>query len=144
VAFVGPDGASEWAIGKNALQWFSAFLEPEPRPDVLIMEAVLPIEALQGETNRIARDRLVALQAVLGAVAFCRGVINIKTVPTLAVRKHFCGSRFAKKDDVVSTCRRLGWPIADHNAADACACWDYACALADPMIGIARSPLFAR
>src|SRR5262249_41190624 len=101
IRFVGPEGASDWAVGKNALTWFSQFLAPEPRPTMLVMEAVLPAEALRGETNRAARDRLVSLQAILAAVALCRGLFNISTGPTQSARKQFFGGPFAKKKDVV-------------------------------------------
>jgi hypothetical protein len=142
IKFNGPDGASDAAVFANCLRWLSDFLAPMPRPDILVLEAMLPIEAMQGETNRATRDRLAGLHGVIKGVAHCRGVYDIRLVNVQQVRKHFCGDRFAKKDQVRERCRELGWPTTDHNAADAAACWDYVCSLLDPRIGIMRSPLF--
>jgi hypothetical protein len=142
VNFAGRDGASDNAIFGNCLQWLSGVLQPEPRPSLIIVEEMLPPQAMQGETNTAARDRLAGLHGIVRAVAYCRGIYDIKTVSVLAVRKHFCGTSRAGKDGVREQCQRLGWPVTDHNSADAAAVWDYGCALFDPTIGIARTPLF--
>ena len=64
------------------------------------------------------------------------------------VRGHFIGHRTMKsehaKEETMQRCRALDWPVNDHNAADACALWDYACCLIDPKLGIKRTPMFWR
>lgn len=49
-----------------------------------------------------------------------------------SVRKHFCGSGRADKQQVMMRCRQLGWVFVDDNAADALALWSLAKSLIDP------------
>lgn len=144
VNFAGPHGASENAVFGNCLLWLSALLQPEPRPDIIVLEQMLPPEAMRGETNRATRDRLAGLHGIIRSVAYCRGIYDIRTVSVLAVRKHFCGSTRAGKDGVLERCRSLGWTVADHNAADAAAVFHYSCSLIDPTLSLQVSPLFQR
>jgi hypothetical protein len=64
------------------------------------------------------------------------------------VRQHFIGARNLKsaiaKREVFERCRRLGWQVPDHNAADAVATWHFACSLIDPELAMQTSPLFNR
>jgi hypothetical protein len=144
VRFAGSEGASNNAIFANALKWFSEFLKDEPRPTSIILEAMLPIEALKGETSRQTRDLLAGLHGIVRAVGHCRGVYEIADVSVLAVRQHFCGKRTAKKEDVLERCRTLGWDAGNHNAADACATWHFACSLVRPEVALQVSPLFGK
>ena len=51
-------------------------------------------------------------------------------VAASTVRKTIMGTgRFkagTAKDEVLAWCRNQGWPVPDHNAADACLVWRYA------------------
>jgi len=138
-----PHGASENAVFGNALTWLSGYLLVHPRPTSIILEAMLPPEALKGATSRATRDRLAGLHGIVRSVAHCRGVYEISTVSVQSVRQHFCGNRLAKKDAVLERCRILGWDVkANHNAADAAATWHFACSLIDPKLALQVTPLF--
>jgi hypothetical protein len=146
VAFGG--GGNDRVVFAAALSWLSELLEPRPRPDWLIIEALLPGGAMRGDTQRATRDRLAGLRGVMLAVAACRGIKRISEADVGAVRSHFVGTRRLKraaaKAEVLRTCARLGWPAADDDAGDALALWSYACAQIDPQHGIRVSPLFQR
>lgn len=140
--------ASENAVFGHALEWLAALLDPQPRPDVLVIEAMLPPGAKVGGTNTHVRDRLAGLHGVVRAVAHCRGVYNIQAHPVAAIRGHFIGVRGLKrakaKPAIVARCRELGWPCDDDNAGDALAAWSFACSLIDPAQALRVSPLFNR
>jgi hypothetical protein len=142
VRFASGEGASNNAIFANALTWCSTFLKQEPRPVSIILEAMLPPQAMKGETNRKTRDLLAGLHGIVRAVAHCRGIYEISDVSVLAVRRHFCGDQQAKKHDVIERCQLFGWDVGNHNAADAAACWHFACSLVRPELAMQCSPLF--
>jgi hypothetical protein len=137
----GTEDASDNAIFAAALRWFSAFLKQE-RPELIILERMLPPDAKRGKTRREVRDRLAGLHGVLRAVAHLRGIYDIADVDTLTVRKHFCGEANVDKQRVFEKCRMLGWPCNDLNASDAAACWSFACGLIQPETALALTPLF--
>jgi hypothetical protein len=131
-----------------ALDWASRFLQPLPRPDVVMIEDLLPMDAMRGHTQRAVRDRLAGLHGVLRGVAQLRGIGRIEVASVGDVRQHFIGQRNAKsavaKAETMRRCARLGWEHRDDNAADALACWSYACALIDPATALRLTPLFNR
>jgi len=144
----GSPGASENAVFAHALTWISTVLEPQPRLDLLMIEGLLPPDAMKGSTTRQVRDRLAGLHGVVRAVAFLRGVYEIAQVSVGDVRMHFLGDRKLKsaaaKQETIRRCKALGWPVTDDNQADALAVWSFACGLIDPAHSIRLSPLFNR
>jgi len=144
IARFGSPNASNNAIFGNALKWMSDILKAEPRPHSIILEAMLPPQALKGETSRATRDRLAGLHGIVRGVAHCRGIYDISDVSVLVVRQHFCGNRGCGKQAVFDKCRKLGWPVTDLNESDACAAWHFACALVDPKVALEVSPLFGK
>jgi hypothetical protein len=130
----------------NALRWISQLLEPQPRPDLLILESMLPMNAMKGETSRATRDRLAGLHGVIRGVAHLRGIGEIAEASVGNVRAHFLGTRRLKsaqaKHETIARCIRLGWQCPDHNAADACALWSFARSLIDPKYAVMVSPMF--
>jgi len=140
----GEEGASDNAVFAQALTWAAKYLEPEPRPTSIIIEAMLPPQARIGKTSRQTRDRLAGLHGIVRAVAYCRGIYDIGTISVLSVRKHFTGSQNASKHAVYERCRMLGWQVPDMNASDAAATWHFACAMIDPRLGIEVTPLFGK
>jgi hypothetical protein len=148
VTFAKSTGASDNAVFGNALRWLSAFLEPQPRPAMLIMESMLPPGAMQGETSRAVRDRLAGLHGIFRAVAHLRGIYDISTVAVGDVRGHFIHNRTCKREIAkrwtIEHCRQLGWTVVDDNAADALATWHFAASLIKPELAIETSPLFNR
>lgn len=138
--------ASDNAVFAGCLKWLSAELEPKPRPDILIVESMLPPEANVGKTSREVRDRLAGLHGVVRAVAFMRGIYEIQEAGVGAVRGHFIHNpqlkRDAAKAEVMRVCKALRWPVDDHNAGDAAALWHFACSIVDPDQALMVSPLF--
>ena len=131
-----------------AIKWFSEFLLQDPRPDTLIVEAMLPPTAMKGQTSRAVRDRLAGLHGCFLGVAKLRGVGEISQASVGDVRAHFIGDRMCRREqakrEVMRQCEMQGWNAEDHNAADACALWSYACTLIRPELGLRVVPLFHR
>jgi hypothetical protein len=139
-------GASDNAVFAHALHAFDDLIG-KAAPDFIILEAMLPPQAMKGATSRQVRDRLAGLHAIARAVAYRRKIYTIKTATVGDVREHFINDRMlrrgAAKREVIRACQLLGWMVADDNQADACALWSYACALVDPKTALRVSPLFA-
>ncbi|MBN9497841.1 MAG: hypothetical protein J0H39_13880 [Alphaproteobacteria bacterium] len=99
------------------------------KPDTAVFEAPLPFASgskfagIQAGANTV---RMLLGFAAIAEETLMRLGIEVFEVNVQQVRKHFCGDARAKKDDVIRTCRTLGWNPNDHNAADAMACWDFA------------------
>jgi hypothetical protein len=161
-----------WAYGRvdaNAPQWgavrFGSASTPSPKifgeamnwaikllhnlkPDIVMMEALLPPLAMRNQTSRAVRDRLCGLNAIIAACAHHEGVGEIASAQVQDIRAHFIGERMlprkVAKQEVKDKCLSLGWSVPDDNCADAVACWSYACALIDPKLALRGSPLFSR
>jgi hypothetical protein len=142
----GNTDASNNAVFAHALQWISQLLEPQPRPTILILEALLPPTAKLGHTSKDVRDRLAGLHGVVRAVAHLRGIYDIAEYPVGDVRRHFLGDHLLKRDkakfETLGRCRMLGWGAEDYDQADACALWSLAASLIDPTLALKLSPLF--
>jgi hypothetical protein len=140
------DGAHQ-VFGK-ALAWISNFLEPAPRPDILMIEAMLPPDAMRGQTSKAVRDRLAGLHGIMKGVAHLRGIGEIAEANVGDVRAHFIFDRQARREiakrETLLQCKALDWPAQNDNAADACALWSYACSLIDPKQALRVVPLFHR
>lgn len=118
----------------NALIMTQGLIEHH-NPDLIVIEA-----AIGGPK---ASHYLIGLVACVRACAKNRGV-KCRPANLSAVRKHFLGlalsvsdfphmkqaaAKAAIKGEVVKRCTLLGWDVGtDHDAADACAIWDWACA----------------
>lgn len=142
----GRPGASSNAVFGRCLQWIAKELEPEPRPNILIVESMLSPDAKVGFTSRDVRDRLAGLHGIVRAVAHLRGVYDISEAGVGQVRAHFIGAsnlkRDAAKSQVLMRCDQLGWDASDDNAGDAFALWSYAAGLLDADWALRLSPLF--
>ncbi len=143
-----PPGASHEEIGAAAIGWASDFFAVH-QPDILVFEAPLPSSHMRGRTNANTARVLMGLVMVIPAVAKLRQVPIIREADVQDVRGHFIGTRRMKSAEAkAATMRRvkqLGWadPDAplDHNAADAAAVWDYACAVLFPKAHASGQPL---
>lgn len=131
----------------RAIRWAEAYIGGA-KPDILVLEGLLPPEAMHGETSRAVRDRLCGLHGIMLGIAHNSGVGEIVTASVGDVRMHFIGTRSLKraqaKAEVMAKCEMLGWAVADDNQGDAAATWSYACALIDPKLALRGSPLFHR
>jgi hypothetical protein len=148
IRFGKSSGGTNNAIFAAAHDWLTEYLNAPPIADVLIMEALLPPDAMRNHTSRQVRDRLAGLHGMARGIGHKAGIREISDVSVGAIRGHFIGDRGlyrdAAKRAVMAKCQQLGWPVTDHNAADAAACWSYAAAIIDPKHAIEVSPLFRR
>ena len=139
-------GASHEAIFARAAQWMNGLLVAHA-PSLVVWEAPMPTSFSRGRTTSDTTTILHGLPAVIGAVAYLKGIFDIRKAETRAVRNHFIGcnpKRAKAKPMVIRQCRAMGWDVVDDNAADACALWHYMCALIEPKLAIAPTPLFGR
>jgi crossover junction endodeoxyribonuclease RuvC len=145
----GTKGGSDMLLSSDsvfaaAMEWIGELLDPVP--DILIIESMLPPDAMKNKTSRQVRDRLAGLHGIIRAVAKRKGVGEITEAAVGDVRAHFVGIRNLKRHDaksaVIDRCQSLGWDVANDNEADACAIWSYACALIDPVQALSVVPLF--
>lgn len=143
-----PAGAAHGDIFAAALVWASDFFAVH-QPDVLCFEAPLPPSHMRGRTTANVARVLMGLPAVIEAVAKLRQVAIIREADVQDVRGHFIGTRRLKsaqaKAATMQRVRQLGWadperPL-DNNAADACALWDYTCAMMFPRQHSAIDPI---
>jgi hypothetical protein len=132
----------------NALRWISELLQPQPRPDVVIMEAMLPPGAMLNHTSRAVRDRLAGLHGVMRGVAHLRGISQIAEASVGDVRAHFIFDRNAKREiakrETMRQCVMMGWKAANDHEADALALWSFAASLIDPKQAMKVVPMFMR
>lgn len=142
----GKTNASNNAVFGNALTWIARELEPQPRPDIVIVESMLSPQAKVGHTSADTRDRLAGLHGIVRAAAYLRGVYTIDEARVGQVRAHFIGHANLKRDEakrlVMQRCGQLGWQAIDNNAGDALALWSFAVAGLDPDWALQLSPLF--
>lgn len=143
----GKPGASQLAICGHALEWAIDTIKP-PLPDVVAIEDLLPPHVTRGKSN-VDHDLLAHLHGIIMGVCFMRGLFKVHKYPVQSIRAHFIDlgscARGEQKLMVQRKCKSLGWlEAADDDAADACACWSYACGLIDPEQAIRVSPLFGR
>jgi hypothetical protein len=146
IAFARGDDTDAEIFGA-ALIWLATLLEPMPRPELLVLEALLPAAA-KIKTNKLTRDRLAGLRGVILGVAHCRGIKRIKEIEVGDVRAHFIGTRGMKRNaakrEVMRQCHRLGWGVVNDHEGDAAALWSYACSLIEPKLALRVSPLFQK
>ena len=138
--------SSRNAVFFNCDEWLSKEIFSIMRPDMLVIEAMLPPGAKFGYTNTETRDRLAGLHGVVRDVAYRHGIYDIHDHSVSDIRQHFIGDRKMKREPAkrrtLHICRALGWPVDDTDAADATALWSYACSLIDPQQALKLSPLF--
>jgi len=144
----GAVNASNNAVFGHALKWISKLLEPQPRPDILIMEAMLPPQARVGHTSRDVRDRLAGLHGIIRGVAYLRGIGEIAEANVGDVRMHFICDRHmprsSAKSQVMRQCEMMDWHPKNDNEGDALALWSYACGIVDPKTALKVVPMFMR
>jgi hypothetical protein len=141
-------GASHEAIFAGAFKWMNDFcLGLNTKPGLVVWEAPLATSFSRGTTTSNTTTLLYGLPAIIGAVAYLRGIYDIRKAETRDVRNHFIGSnpkRAKAKPLVIRQCRAMGWNVADDNEADALATWHYMCNLIDPQLAMRPTPLFGR
>src|SRR5690606_34904388 len=89
-------------------------------------------------------ELLIGLAFMAGVVAASRRV-RFERGHVQQVRRHFLGQGRPSnpKRAVMDRCRLLGWPVADHNCADAAALWCWAKSTYDKSFRVETgTPLF--
>lgn len=109
------------------------------QPAAVFFEAPIP----RGDHAGMSAARMMLGFAAIVELVCYRRDIKCRETHIQTVRKHFCGSGIAKKDEVMAECRRRGWEPVDHNAADALAVLDFAVLCERPRQHAATTPLFA-
>jgi Holliday junction resolvasome RuvABC endonuclease subunit len=136
----GPTFAAFWLFAREKIKDFEpdliayeAPLMPRPREDGNRQNFVTTEETVRA---------LFGLATLAETIATLSGIkvfeANIQTV-----KKHFAGHGHADKSEIEARCRQLGWPVVDHNAADACAVWSLAKCIHDPGFSYSTTPMFA-
>jgi hypothetical protein len=116
-------GASHEAIFASAYHWMGLQCDL-CRPGLVIWEAPMPTSFNRGRTTSDVTTVLYGLPAIIGTVAYLRGIYDIRKAETRDVRLHFIGSnpkRAKAKPLVMRQCRAMGWEVQDDNEADALA-----------------------
>jgi len=117
----------------------------EHRPDTLAIEAPLVLAGRRG-AKVLTNARTVAVLNGLWAIALLVSTshkLRIFQANVMSIKKHFTGNGHADKAAMVKQCRLLGWPVTDHNAADALGLLDFARhTLRQP--NLAAGPLYTR
>ena len=145
VRFASP-GASHEAIFAKAAQWMNGALVAHA-PGMIVWEAPLPASFRRGTSNTNTTTLLFGLPAIVGAVAYLKGIYDLRKASTRDVRQHFIGQNpkgALGKKLVMRQCRAMGWNPIDDNESDALATWHFMCALIEPKLAIAPTPLFVR
>lgn len=126
-------GSSQSQRFANTLRMTHSLIE-KYSPDLIVVEAAI------GGGNASAY-----LISLVGCVRGQSSLMNTNCIPAHSgtVRKHFLGraittrdfpnlkhadAKIAIKAEVMRQCLNRGWPTTDHDAADAMAIWDWACA----------------
>ena len=120
-------GASHEAIFANAAKWAESMID-QYKPTLVIWESPLSTAFKRGVTTTDTTAILFGLPAVIGSVAYRRGIYDLRKAATRDVRLHFIGSnpkRVAAKKLVIKACNVRGWNVTDDNEADALSLWDF-------------------
>lgn len=119
---IGSEGDSLGAFADEFDFWLNGIVE-RLAPGLIYYEA--PINQ-SGKTTAATTIKLRGLAYHVHMIGFRHRIIvrpgNVQTV-----RREFCGSGHASKDQVVEECRRRGWSVAGTDEADAVALWWWAC-----------------
>ena len=123
--------------------WLNNWIVME-QPELVVFEsAALPM-AMQGRTNANTIKMLIGMCE--HTEELCHDRVELREAMASQVRAHFLGSnRFRgaeAKRLTIECCNRLGWPVANHNAADALALWHYQVCCLRPDIAARANPLF--
>jgi len=130
----------------RCLHWFEGLLDRNHKPDILVIEELLPPNSMRGRTSTMTQHRLAGLHGVVRAVAHHHKIPEIVGVNVQDVRQHFIHRRNLTRDEakreILKTCQMLGWLASDNNAGDALALWSYTAGLLNPASAMATTPLF--
>jgi crossover junction endodeoxyribonuclease RuvC len=139
-------GASHEAVFASAYDWMREKID-QYHPDLVVWESPMPTSFNRGSTNTNTTTLLYGLPAVIGMTAYKSGIFDIRKATTRDVRMHFIGQNprgHVGKKLVIQQCRALGHAVTDDNQSDAIATWSYMCALIEPKLAMAPTPLFGR
>ncbi len=110
------------------------------RPDLIIYETPLPARA---QSNQINARALIGLGFLIETFANLHR-IDCEEMNNKTLKKFWAGHGYAEKEEMVAICQSLGWPVKNHDEADAAALWAYGRAQHDQEWAARMTPLFGR
>jgi hypothetical protein len=126
---LGDEFATHNDIFRRAHYWLAGVLKAQ-RPDLFVIEDVVPPSAIQGRTTHSGSIISVGLSGIFIGMAGAHG-IPVLRAPISTWRKYFLGHgklpREKAKLAAMRQCRRLGCTYKDDNAAEAGGIWFWAC-----------------
>ena len=126
---LGDEFATHDDIFRRAHYWLAGVLKAQ-RPDLFVIEDVVPPSAIQGRTTHSGSVISVGLSGIFIGMAGAHG-IPVLRAPISTWRKCFLGHgnlpREKAKLAAMRQCRTLGWPYKDDNAAEAGGIWFWGC-----------------
>lgn len=130
----------------RAVGWMATRLKDDP-PALVVIEQPVPPSAAWGSTNHQTTLITIGLFGIFCGIAACKN-IEVLVAPISSWRKFALGAGNFKgkiaKQKAVELCKQLGWPAADHNAAESAGIWLWACAQRAPQRVHRPEPLFTR
>ncbi len=129
-AWVLPGGAAR--IGQRYAAYENELIDAiaRHRPSLVVMEAPMRLHAQMGRNEAAARQQF-GLAAYTEGECY-RARVELAEADVDHVRKVVLGrsrwpNRSQVKPAIVAWCQSMGWSVPDHNAADACLLWTFAC-----------------
>ncbi len=145
--FVASEGRALGATFSACRNWLRDMLDVETDIGLIVFEAPMVPQHMDGKTSAHVIRILIGLCAVAEEIAYARK-LDVREATVSDVRRHFIGTARIKRPEAksatIAACHRLGWKPADDNAADALALWHYQASLLVPELAVQTSPLFRR
>ncbi len=135
---LGSEGATPEDKGVAFCRWFDDIVAVEQPYAVCVESSMDPAVMLRVGNGSKGLRLALGLNYLACTYAQMKDITLIRQVNVDDHRRHFLGrARFKGGSDeakrsCVARCHQLGWKVPDNNAADACAIWDYACAVWAP------------
>lgn len=112
-------------------------------PEVLAFEAPLMPHGGNFMTSEQTVRLLIGLAAHAEQIGHAMGLETVEcNVQT--VKRFFTGTGRAQKADMIARCNAIGWPVKNHNAADALAVYAFVKSSLDPKFAYRTTPLLGR
>jgi hypothetical protein len=145
----GREGDDQFDIFKRARRWIDIQIGPSAimmPPDILAIERPIPPSQQAGRTNFDTSAIALGLFAIFTAAARDRG---IKILPAhIGSWRKYCLAKgnlsgADAKASMIRLVKGLGWGDVEHNAAEACGIFLWACGQVAPERVVRHEPLFS-
>lgn len=133
------EGWAYGATGAKLLRIMDDHLKLD-RPELIIYETPLPAKA---QSNQVNARALIGLGFLVETFADLHG-IDCEEMNNKTLKKFWAGHGYAEKSEMMAVCQALGWPVKNHDEADAAALFAYGRAQSDPEFAARITPLLGR